>query len=125
METPIKRRLFVFSCYNRRRLRNSSGLYVGNCYRGNATRAEDIFVLNAASDCRSQWTRGQHLLISDALEFEPVNLDLWDKYKDDPALKKFRDYVEAVEGDVKTAVVHEDSILGEVTGDLFQEDTQW
>lgn len=133
METTMKsikplarsRRLIVFQVRDRQKVGNF-GIYVGDTDRGNMTRAEDIFVLEAAADCRvSQWKKGQHLLISDAFELEPVDLRLWDENAEDPAFEKLRKFAEKVQGRVHTSIVHEDSILGEVEGDHFQEDTQW
>lgn len=122
MEKPIKRRIFVFAIRNRQRMRTKYGLYVPNSSRGNLTRAEDVFVLNAASDCFSKWTTGQHLLISDGFELEPGDFLFWDSYKDDPRFASVKKFAEEVEGEVVSTIVHEDSILAEVTGDLFQED---
>lgn len=106
-------------------MRTHSGLYVPNSNRGNMTRSEDIFVLSVADDCRDKWQKGQHLLISDAFELEPVDLDLWDKYKDDPAFEKLKKFNDEVQGKIVTTIVHELSILGEVEGNCFQEDAHW
>lgn len=125
METPLNRRIFVFAVRNRQRLMNKSGLYVPNSHRGNLTRAEDVFVLSAAKDCRSPWKMGQHVLLSDAFELEPIDLDLWEKYQDEPAFSKLKEFADKVKGKVICTVTHEESILGEVEGDLFQEDTMW
>jgi len=125
MEKPLKRRMFVFAVRERSRLRTKSGLYVPDSSRGMLTRAEDVWVLSSASDCRMEWKKGQHLLISDGFELEPVDLDLWDKYKDDPDYAFLHKFSDEVDGKVKTCVVHEESILGEVEGDLIQEDTMW
>lgn len=125
METPINRRMFVFAIRNRQRMRTKSGLYLPNSSRGNLTRAEDIFVLSAAKDCRSKWEKGQHLLISDGFELEPVEFDFWEKYQDEPAFFKLKKFADDVEGKIICTIVHEDSILAEVEGDLFQEDLAW
>lgn len=125
MEKPLKRRMFVFAVRERSRLRTKSGLYVPDSNRGTLTRAEDIWVLNSASDCRTAWKKGQHLLISDGFELEPVDLELWDKYKDEPEFAFIKSFSEEVLGKVHTCVVHEDSILAEVEGNLIQEDTCW
>lgn len=125
METPIKRRLFVFTVRERSRMISHSGLYLPNSSRGILTRSEDVWILNAASDCRMKWTKGQHLLISDGFEFEPVDLDLWDNHFEDEAFHQLKKFSDDVCGKVQTMIVHEDSILAEVEGDLFQEDPMW
>lgn len=68
---------------------------------------------------------GQHLVISDGFELEPVDFDLWEKYQDLPEFKKLKDFNNQVEGKVVTTVVHEDSIQAEILGDVFQEDRHW
>lgn len=125
METPLKKRLFVFAVKERSRFRLKSGLYLPNSSRGNLTRAEDVWVLNAASDCFLKWEQGKHLLITDGLELEPVDLDLWNKYKLEPAFADLNKFAEDVCGKVVTSIIHEDSILAEVEGDLYQEDFSW
>lgn len=106
-------------------MRGHMGLYVANSNRGNMTRSEDIFVLSTADDCKTKWSKGQHLLVSDAFELEPVDLDLWEKYENDPAFAKLKKFNDEVQGKIVTTIVHETSILAEVEGDLFQEDTRW
>ena len=125
MEKPLKRRIFVFAVRDRQRMRTKSGLYLGNSNRGNFTRAEDVWVLRAAEDCRYPWLKAQHLLISDAFELEPVELGLWDKYKDDVEFDYLKKFAEDCAGNVETCIIHEESILAEVTGDLIQDDTMW
>lgn len=125
IEKPLRRRMFVFTVKDRSRMKTKSGLYVGNHKRGNMTRAEDVWVLRQAHDCRIHWFKGQHLLISDAFELEPVNLDLWEKYQDDFEFAYLKNFVEEVQGKVVTSIIHEESVLGEVLGDLIQEDVMW
>jgi hypothetical protein len=96
-----------------------------NRYRGNLTRAEDLFILSPASDCRSPWKKGQHVLVSDGFELEPVEFDFWEQYENDPAFAKLKEFAEKVEGKVIGTLIHEDSILGEVEGNCFQEDFAW
>lgn len=125
MEKPLRRRMFVFAVRERSRMRTKSGLYVPDSNRGMLTRAEDVWVLSAASDCRYNWTKGQHLLISDGFELEPVDLDLWEKYSDDKDFEFIKTFSQEVDGKVRTCVVHEESILAEIDGNLVQEDTMW
>lgn len=125
METPLNRRIFVFAVRDRQRMMTKSGLYVPNSSRGNLTRAEDVFVLRSAKDCRSPWKTGQHILLSDGFELEPVEFDFWEKYQDDPAFSKLKDFSAKVSGKIICTVIHEDSVLAEVEGDIFQEDLIW
>jgi hypothetical protein len=106
-------------------MKTKSGLYLPSQSRGMLTRAEDVWVLSWADKCRLPWEKGQHLLIADGFELEPGDMDLWDTYKDDSAFADLRKFVEEVEGRVRTTIVHEESILAEVTGDLYQEEAMW
>lgn len=126
MEKPLRRRMFVFAVRERSRLRTKSGLYVPDSNRGTLTRAEDVWVLNSASDCYlGPWKKGQHLLISDGFELEPVDLKLWEKHMNDEEFAFVKKFTEEVEGKVHTCIVHEDSILAEIEGDLIQDETMW
>jgi hypothetical protein len=125
MEKPLHKRLFVFAVRERSRLMNSSGLYVPNSSRGSLTRAEDVWVLSSAADCRHSWKKGQHLLISDGFELEPVDFKFWDKHRDDEEFAFLKDFADKCDGRVHTTVVHEDSVIGEVEGHLIQEETMW
>lgn len=89
------------------------------------TRAEDVWVLRPALDCKSDWKKGQHLLISDGFELEPNDFDFWEKYKNDPEFSFLKQFSEEVGGKVVTSVIHEDSALAEVEGDLIQEEVKW
>ena len=125
MQKPLGRRIFVFGVRNRQRMPNKSGLYVPNSSRGNMTRAEDLFVLNPASDCKFKWAKGQHVLVSDGFELEPYDFEFWDQYKDDPEFQELKKFAESVEGNIVSTVIHEDCILAEVIGPCFQEDFAW
>ena len=125
MKRPLFRRMFVFAVRERSRMKTHSGLFLPNSSRGSLTRAEDIWVLAPANDCRSVWTKGQHLLISDGFELEPVQLDFWEEHQNDPEFASLKKYAEDVGGKVICTITNEDSILGEVEGELFQEDCAW
>ena len=125
MEIPLKRRIFCFAVRERSRLITKSGLYIPESKRGMNTRAEDLWVLSGASDCLGKWHRGMHVIVSDGFELEPVNLELWDKYRYDPEFEYLLKFSERCEGKVTTCIIHEDSVLGEVLGDLIQDDPQW
>lgn len=104
---------------------SKSGLYLPRTNRGQFTRAEDIWVLGWASDCQDEWRKGFHGLVCNGFELEPVDFDLWDDYKDLPEFSELRSFVDAVEGEVKTSLIHETHVLAEVQGPLYQEHTVW
>lgn len=108
---PLHRKIFAFIVPERNRIAGSI-LYQPQANRGSLSSVQDIWILSVAKDCRSDWKRGDHCFITDGFEAEPVDLDLWDEYRDRPEFAGLRAFVESVEGKVKTTVVHEDSVLG-------------
>jgi hypothetical protein len=124
MDKPIKRRIFVYAVRERQRMRTKLGLYLPNSSRGMLTRAEDVWVVSAADDCLLPWKKGQHILIADGFELTKGR-DSWEENMDDPDFAKIKKFAEEVGGKVTTWVIHEDSVLAEVDGELFQEDVQW
>lgn len=128
MIKPINRKIAVFVVRERQKLYNNSGLYTANSSRGVLTRAEDIWVISAASDCVvHSWEKGQHLLISDGFELDAIddNPVDWETMKDDPAFTFMREFAEKVEGTVRSGIIHENSVIGAVEGDVIQTDTMW
>lgn len=89
------------------------------------TRAEDVWIYNPAPDCKMKWRKGQHVLIADGFELEPTKLDIWEEHKDDPEFAFIKSFAEKVDGKVICEIISEDSVLGEVEGDLIQEGVQW
>jgi len=111
---PRNRRLFCFAVPYRGKFQGST-LYQPKDILGSLSRAEDIWVLAWADDCQFTWHKGFHGLLDDGLELEPSNLDLWEEHKDDPEFAEMKQFVEEVEGIVETKIVHERSILAEVS----------
>lgn len=124
MIKPRNRRIIVFQLVERQKIAGSS-LYMPNASRGSYTRAEDFWVLNSADDCRLPWPKGTHGLVSDGFELEPINLELWEEYKSDPAFVELRSYEQELEGKVVTKLLHEDSVLALVEGQSLQSEVRF
>lgn len=85
--------------------------------RGNFTRAEDVFIYAAAADCKlGPWIVGEHCLISDAFELEPVDFDCYEP----GVIPKLDRLLADTEGKVKAQLVHETSIMARVEGECYQ-----
>jgi hypothetical protein len=110
MYMPLGSRYIVFSVPIRRKI-PGSGLYKGNPKRYAFNRAEEIWILASGVECHEQLKPGTHCWLNDAFELEPTDLNLWDKFKDDPNFKRLKDFVDSVDGDVKTSIVSEVSLL--------------
>ncbi len=125
MEKPLFKRLFVFGVRDRKRLVTKSGLFLPPTQQNTNTKAEDLWILASASDCLlGPWKMGQHILVADYMELQD-GADLWEKYKYEPEFIHLKKFSEDCEGSVRSFVIHEDSVLGEVLGDLIQNDSQW
>lgn len=117
---PRNGRLFVFALTERAKIAGSR-LYAPNSVRGSLTRAEDLWVLQAASDVKTEGlTPGVHVLVSDGFELEPAELDLWKHYENDPAFEALARVAKELEAKVETRIVHEASLLGVVEGEGIQ-----
>jgi hypothetical protein len=109
--TPLHKRLFAFSVPIQHKMYGSS-LYRGAPRSGQFSEARPIWIVAIAKDCRDQWHVGQKAYVSDGFALEPVDLGLWDEFKDLPEFAGLKKFVEEVEGEVDTIVVNEGSILG-------------
>jgi hypothetical protein len=108
---PLHKRLFAFSVPIQHKVAGSK-LYRGAPRRGQFSEARPIWVVASAKDCVDTWSVGQKCYVSDGFALEPVDLGLWDEFKDLPEFADLRAFVEDVEGEVDTIVVNEGSILG-------------
>lgn len=70
-----------------------------------------MWLVSIGSECKETMHIGQKGIISDAMELEPSDLHLWSELKDTDAFKELRDYVEEVDGEVRTQIITEDSLL--------------
>lgn len=107
---PRNKRLFVFSVPEKNKIKGSS-LYQPKANRGFHTQTQECWILSAANDCQVNWKRGQKVYIHDGFELEPVDLDLWSEYQNDPAFASLKAFVAEVEGKVRTEIIAEGSIL--------------
>lgn len=107
---PMKNRYIVFSVPIRRKIEGSS-LFKGNANRYAYNRAEEVWIVACGQECKEHFIDGTHAWINDSFELEPTNLDLWDLYQDNPKFSKLKEFVDLVDGDVRSSVVSENSIL--------------
>lgn len=107
---PLFDRLVVFSVPIRRRIEGSM-LYRASGARYAFSRAEEIWILAAGPECKDTWIKGTHAWLNDSFELEPTDLDLWPQHENEPEFARLRDFVQSVDGDVKTSIVKEGAIL--------------
>lgn len=115
---PLKRRLFVFSVPEREKF-DGSVLYRPNSRYRSLEFIQDCWICGIGFECRYPWQIGQHILIEDGLELEPVDLDLWETYKDMPEFAGLKSLVDRVGGKVETSIVSEASVLADTEGSEF------
>lgn len=61
--------------------------------------------------CVTPFPKGQEVYVHDGFEIETSGMNLWEKYRDDPAFRVLKDYVDSVDGEVSTDILTEDSII--------------
>lgn len=105
----LRKRIIVFSVPIRRRL--ESGLFVYNARREALFGAEDVWVVSSGNGVQEKLQPGQKGLISDGMELEPSDLDLWHTLKNEDVFKELKAFVESVDGEVRTQIIHESSLL--------------
>lgn len=105
----LRKKLVVFSVPVRRKLK--SGIILANIRREALFRAEDVWIVSVGANVRESVKAGQKGIISDGMELESTDLNLWDSLKDLEEFKSLRDYVEEVDGEVRTQIITEDSLL--------------
>jgi hypothetical protein len=106
---PLGRRIIVFHVPIRRK--TLGGIYTGNPRRGAYSRVEDVWIVSLGGEVREKLKPGQKAYLEDAFELDETNLDLWDQFKENERFTGLRDFVEEVDGEVYTKIVHETSIL--------------
>jgi hypothetical protein len=107
---PLKNRYLVFSVPVRRKIEGSF-LFKGNANRYAFNRAEEIWILACGPEVKEVFPVGTHAWLNDSFELEPTNIELWNECKDKPEFKRLQEFVDNCDGDVKTSLVSEDSIL--------------
>ena len=107
---PLFNRVIVFSVPVRRKLSHIN-LYLGNAKRGSYNRAEEIWIVDCGQLCKEKLAAGTHAWLNDSFELEPTDLSLWDYCRELPEFARLKDFVDSVDGDVRTSIVSEDSIL--------------
>lgn len=107
---PMFKRYLVFSVPVRRRIEGSL-LYRPNGNRYSFSRAEEIWIISKGHECKLDLKPGDHCWLNDSFELDSSGLDLWDDMKDDPKFLKLKEFVDKVDGVVKTQIVTEDAIL--------------
>lgn len=70
-----------------------------------------MWIVSVGSEVLEHVARGQKGIVSDGMELEPSDLELWDEFKDMPVFAELREYVKEVDGDVRTQIITEDSLL--------------
>ena len=108
--TPLKNRYIVFSVPIRRKVRGST-LFKGNAKRYAYNRAEEVWIMSCGLECKETFEMGTHCWINDSFELEPTDLNLWEESLDKPEFKKLKEFVDNCDGDVKTSLLSEDSLL--------------
>ncbi len=93
------------------RRRAASGLYIYNVRRDALFHAEEVWILSVGPLVREKLSVGQKGLISDGMELENSDLDMWAALKDEAIFKELRDYVNEVDGEVRTQIITEDSLI--------------
>lgn len=108
--TPLFKRYLVFHIPIRKKIKGSS-LYLGNSRRGSYSRAEEVWIIEKGKECSYDLEKGDHCWLYDSFELTDCKLDLWDKFKDHQEFRALRDIQKECDGEVKTKLVIEDSIL--------------
>lgn len=108
--TPLFRRYLVFHMPIRNKIKGSS-LYVANSKRGSYSRAEEVWIIEAGKECTYNLKPGDHCWLYDSFELTNCDINLWDEYKDYPEFEALKQLQIQFEGEIKTKLVFEDSIL--------------
>lgn len=105
----LGKKILVFSVPVRRRLK--SGLYVANARRDALFHGEDVWIVSVGPRVLEAMQPGQRGLISDGMELENSDLCFWDALKDKEIFKELKAYVEECDGEVRTQIITEDSLI--------------
>ncbi len=106
----LRNRLIVFSVPVRRKTKN--GLYVYNSKRAQYFGGEDVWVISAGDRVHEEALKpGARAMVNDGMELEPSDLELWNDFKDNPLFAELKAYVEEVDGEVRTQIITEDSVI--------------
>lgn len=105
----LRKKIIVFSVPIRRRLK--SGIYLANSRKSQYFGGEDVWIASVGDGCLESVRVGQKAIVSDAMELEPTDLGLWLDLRHLPEFKELLDYVAEVDGEVRTQIVTEDSLL--------------
>lgn len=116
---PRNNRVLVFQVPFRQK--TESGLYLARSSYKAYSRAEDLWIIAAADDCElGPWTKGMHVMASDAFELDPTDFEMWEQYCDDPLFRECRAFADGFEGEIQTKLIHEDSIIA-IFDDILSE----
>lgn len=107
---PLFARIIVFSVPVQRKLENSL-LFQPNTRRGTFASCQPVWIVATGPDVVSKLGIGLKGFINDNFELEPSDLDLWEDLQHDERFSKLKEFVDRVDGEVTTQVIHEDSLL--------------
>ncbi len=105
----LRKKIVVFSMPIRRKTK--SGLYIYNTRRDALFHAEDIWIVSVGPSVRETIRPGQKGLISDGMELELSDLDMWEALKDNPLFAELKALQDEVDGEVRTQIITEDSLI--------------
>jgi hypothetical protein len=84
---------------------------VPNGNRFSHSRAEEIWIISRGHECKLDLKKGDHCWLNDSFELDSSGLDLWEQYQNEPEFLRLKEFVQKVDGVVKTQIVAEDAIL--------------
>lgn len=108
---PLHKRWLVFEVPYKQKIEGSI-LYTPNSHRDSIHGAQKVWLIAAPPErTNADLNPGDCCYIQDGFDLLETDFDLWEELKDEPHFKNLKDYVERVDGVVRTKLVADGSLL--------------